>query len=197
MPALRTHAPSWVARRWVARRWVLAVPLVTAALAAAACSSGSSSAAAPSATPSSTSSAPSSTSPASSSAAPSSTGTSAAAGATIQTAHTSLGTVLTDGKGITVYLFEADTGTKSTCYSACASAWPPVLTTGAPAAGSGAKASLLGTTKRTDGKTQVTYAGHPLYYFTATTKPGQTNGQGVNGFGAKWDAVRPSGAQAG
>jgi predicted lipoprotein with Yx(FWY)xxD motif len=191
MPALRTHAPSWVARRWV-----LAVPLVTAALAAAACSSGSSSAAAPSATPSSTSSAPSSTSPASSSAAPSSTGTSGS-GATIQTAHTSLGTVLTDGKGITVYLFEADTGTKSTCYSACASAWPPVLTTGAPAAGSGAKASLLGTTKRTDGKTQVTYAGHPLYYFTATTKPGQTNGQGVNGFGAKWDAVRPSGAQAG
>ncbi len=184
MPALRTHAPSWVARRWV-----LAVPLAAVALAAAACSSGSSSAAAPSATPSATSSAPSS-------ATPSSTGTSAAAGATIQTAHTSLGTVLTDGKGITVYLFEADTGTKSTCYGACTGAWPPVLSTGAPVAGSGATASLLGTTKRTDGKTQVTYAGHPLYYFTGSTKPGDVSGQGVNGFGAKWDAVRPSGAQA-
>jgi predicted lipoprotein with Yx(FWY)xxD motif len=191
MPALRTHA-----RSWVVRRWILAVPLATAALAAAACSSGSSSAAAPSATPSSTSSAPSSTSPASPTAAASSTGTSGS-GATIQTAHTSLGTVLTDSKGITVYLFEADTGTKSTCYGACASAWPPVLTTGAPAAGSGAKASLLGTTKRTDGKTQVTYAGHPLYYFTGSTKPGDVSGQGVNGFGAKWDAVRANGAQAG
>jgi predicted lipoprotein with Yx(FWY)xxD motif len=130
------------------------------------------------------------------SAAASSTGTSGS-GATIQTAHTSLGTVLTDSKGITVYLFEADTGTKSTCYGACAKVWPPVLTTGAPGAGPSTKASLLGTTKRTDGTTQVTYAGHPLYYFKATTKPGQVNGQGVNGFGAHWDAVRPSGAQAG
>jgi len=167
MPALRTHA-----RSWVVRRWILAVPLATAALAAAACSSGSSSAA------------------------PSSSGTSGS-GATIQTAHTSLGTVLTDSKGITVYLFEADTGTKSTCYAACASAWPPVLTTGAPVAGASTTASLLGTTKRTDGKTQVTYAGHPLYYFTGSTKPGDVSGQGVNGFGANWDAVRANGAQAG
>jgi predicted lipoprotein with Yx(FWY)xxD motif len=112
-------------------------------------------------------------------------------------ASTSRGTVLTDGKGITVYLFEKDTGTTSTCYSACAAAWPPVLTSGTPVAGGGARSSLLGTVRRTDGKTQVTYAGHPLYYFSASTRPGQVNGQGVNAFGAHWDAVRPSGAQAG
>jgi predicted lipoprotein with Yx(FWY)xxD motif len=105
--------------------------------------------------------------------------------------------VLTDGKGITVYLFEADTTTKPTCYSACAQAWPPVLTTGAPVAGAGAKASLLGMVKRTDGKLQVTYAGHPLYYFVQSTAPGNVSGQGSDAFGAHWDAVRPSGAQAG
>ena len=107
-----------------------------------------------------------------------------AGGVVIKTGHTSRGTVLTDGKGITVYLFEKDTGTQPTCY-------------GSPAAGPGAKAALLGTVTRTNGKTQVTYAGHPLYYFTASTKPGQVNGQGVNAFGAHWDAARPSGAQAG
>ena len=112
-------------------------------------------------------------------------------------AHTSLGTVLTDGKGSTVYLFEADTTTKPTCYGSCATFWPPVLTTGAPVAGPGAKSSLLGTVKRTDGKLQVTYAGHPLYYFTHHMTSGDTSGQGVHGFGANWDAVRPSGAQAG
>ena len=124
-------------------------------------------------------------------------GSSAAEGTTIQIAHTSLGTVLTDGKGVTVYLFEKDTGTKSTCYGACAAAWPPVLTTSTPEAGTGAKTALLGTAKRTGGGLQVTYAGHPLYYFVQSTKPGQVNGQGVNAFGAHWDAVRPSGAQAG
>ena len=191
MPAPRTHAPT----QFVLRGLILAVPLAATVLAAAACSSSGSgsSAASPSAAPSTTSAAPSTTSPASPIAAPSSGGT----GTAIQTAQTSLGTVLTDGKGITVYLFEADTGTTSTCYAACAAAWPPVLTTGAPVAGPGAKASLLGTTKRTDGTTQATYAGHPLYHFRASTQPGQVNGQGVNGFGAHWDAVRPSGAQAG
>jgi predicted lipoprotein with Yx(FWY)xxD motif len=105
--------------------------------------------------------------------------------------------VLTDGKGITIYLFEADTTTKPTCYGACAKVWPPVLTTGTPVAGPGAKTSLLGTVKRTDGKMQVTYAGHPLYYFVQSSKPGNVRGQGVKGFGANWDAVKPSGAQAG
>ena len=105
--------------------------------------------------------------------------------------------MLTDGKGITVYLFEKDTGTMSTCYGACAVTWPPVVTTGAPVPGSGAMASFLGTTKRSDGTMQVTYAGHPLYYFSAGTKPGQVNGQGVNAFGAGWDAVHANGSQAG
>jgi len=185
MPALRPHAPGHV----VLRGWILAAPLVAAALGMAACSSGNSST---SAAPPATSAAPPATSPAASSG-----GTSTSGGVMILTAHTSLGTVLTDGKGITVYLFEADTTTKPTCYTACASAWPPVLTTGAPTAGPGAKASLLGTVKRKDGKLQVTYAGHPLYYFIQSTKPGNVSGQGVNAFGAHWDAVRPSGAQAG
>jgi predicted lipoprotein with Yx(FWY)xxD motif len=66
-----------------------------------------------------------------------------------------------------------------------------------PLAAGSAKSALLGTTTRTGGKTQVTYAGHPLYYFSASVKPGQVNGQGVNAFGAHWDAVRPNGAQAG
>jgi predicted lipoprotein with Yx(FWY)xxD motif len=161
---------------------MLAAPLATAALTAAACGGTSTTA--------------SSTPPPAASAA-SSGGGQAAAAIAIKTAHTPLGTVLTDGKGITVYLFEKDTGTKSTCYGACAAAWPPVLTTARPVAGPGARAALLGTVKRTDGKTQVTYAGHPLYYFSASTKPGQVKGQGVNAFGAHWDAVRPSGAQAG
>jgi predicted lipoprotein with Yx(FWY)xxD motif len=176
--------------RLARRRWILATPLAVTALAAAACSSGGN-ATSSSAAPPASSAAPAA------SAAPSSTGTAAAGAITIKTGRTSLGTVLTDSKGITVYLFEADTTIKPTCYGACAQAWPPVLTAGAPVAGPGAKASLLGTVKRTDGKTQVTYAGHPLYYFVQSTKPGDVSGQGSNAFGAHWDAVRPSGAQAG
>jgi predicted lipoprotein with Yx(FWY)xxD motif len=105
-----------------------------------------------------------------------------------------LGQILVDGKGITVYLFVADTGTTSTCYGSCASIWPPVLTTGAPQAGTGADASLLGTTMRTDGKVEVTYAGHPLYYFVQDKQPGDTTGQGINGFGALWWVMSPAGA---
>jgi len=184
MPAPRTQTPI----HGVRRGWILAIPLAAAALAAAACSSGSTT---------SSSSTPSATSAASPSAASPTAGAAAAGAATIKTGHTSLGAVLTDGKGITVYLFEADTTTKPTCYGACTKLWPPVLTTGTPVAGSGAKISLLGTVKRTDGKVQVTYAGHPLYYFAKSTAAGDVSGQGVNGFGANWDAVKPSGAQAG
>jgi predicted lipoprotein with Yx(FWY)xxD motif len=105
-----------------------------------------------------------------------------------------LGQILVDGNGMTVYLFVADTGTASTCYTSCAQIWPPVLTTGAPQAGTGAQASLLGTTTRTDGKIEVTYAGHPLYYFLQDKQAGDTTGQGVNGFGALWWVLSPSGA---
>jgi len=105
-----------------------------------------------------------------------------------------LGQILVDGAGKTIYLFVADTGSSSTCYTTCAQIWPPVLTSGPPQAGTGANASLLGTTTRTDGKTEVTYAGHPLYYFVQDKATGDTTGQGVNGFGGLWWVVSPSGA---
>jgi len=109
-----------------------------------------------------------------------------------------LGQVLVDSKGLTVYLFLADNSTTSNCNSAsCAQYWPPVLTNGAPQAGAGLNASLLGTIKRSDGTTQVTYAGHPLYRFVSDKAAGDETGQGVNAFGAPWYVVSPSGAQIG
>lgn len=121
----------------------------------------------------------------------------AAQGATVAVAaNAQLGQILVDSKGMTLYLFQKDSGTTSACYGACASAWPPLLTSGTPQVGSGANASLLGTTKRTDGTTQVTYAGHPLYYFVRDHNPGDATGQGVNGFGGLWYAVTPAGAAA-
>ena len=137
----------------------------------------------------------SSPSSAASSPSPNPSPSAAETGATIMVAaNAKLGQILVDEKGMTVYLFVADTGTSSTCYSACATVWPPVLTTGAPQAGAGATASLLGTTTRTDGKVEVTYAGHPLYYFVQDKAAGDTTGQGVNGFGALWWVMSPSGA---
>jgi predicted lipoprotein with Yx(FWY)xxD motif len=103
------------------------------------------------------------------------------------------GPMLVDAQGRTLYLWEADTGSSSTCAGACATAWPPVTTTGKPAAGTGAEAGLLGTTKRADGSTQVTYAGHPLYRFAGDAAAGQVNGQGSDAFGAKWYVVTPAG----
>jgi len=118
----------------------------------------------------------------------------AATGTTIAVANDAkLGSILVDGKGITVYLFVADTGTASTCYTSCANIWPPVLTNGAPQAGTGADKSKLGTTTRTDGKVEVTYAGHPLYYFIKDKKAGDTTGQGINGFGGLWWVMSASG----
>lgn len=114
--------------------------------------------------------------------------------ATIKTRHTSLGTVLVDAKGRTAYLFEKDKKGKSACSGQCAVNWPPVLTSGKPKAGGGAAASRLGTTKRADGKTQVTYAGHPLYLFVADkNKPGSVKGEGIDAFGAEWYVVGTNG----
>jgi predicted lipoprotein with Yx(FWY)xxD motif len=118
-------------------------------------------------------------------------------GATIRTAKTSLGTILVDSKGDTIYLFRKDTGTKSTCTGACATAWPPVRATGTPTLGSGLSASKVGTTPRSDGQPQVTYNGHPLYLFVKDLKPGDVNGQGVNAFGAGWFVMSPAGNQIG
>jgi len=98
-----------------------------------------------------------------------------------------------DAQGRTLYLWDADHGSKSTCSGACAQAWPPVTTTATPKASGAVKASLLGTTKRADGSREVTYAGHPLYTFAGDTQAGQTTGQGSNGFGAPWWVVTPAG----
>jgi predicted lipoprotein with Yx(FWY)xxD motif len=117
----------------------------------------------------------------------------AVGGAEIAVRNSSLGPIVVNGQGRTVYLFEKDTGTASTCYGACASIWPPVTTSGAPKAGKGVDASELGTRKRSDGTLQVTYNGHPLYTYTGDSSAGQTNGEGVDGFGAEWYAVSPAG----
>ena len=111
----------------------------------------------------------------------------------VGTKTSSLGTFLVDSKGRTLYLWDADHGSKSTCSGACAQAWPPVTTTGTPKASGTVKASLLGTTMRADGSREVTYAGHPLYTFAGDTQAGQTTGQGSNGFGAPWWVVTPAG----
>jgi predicted lipoprotein with Yx(FWY)xxD motif len=107
-----------------------------------------------------------------------------------------LGSILVNSQGRTLYLFKADTGSTSTCTGACAAAWPPLTVTGAPSIGSGANAALLGTTRRSDGTTQVTYNGHPLYLFARDSNAGDTNGQGITAFGAAWFAVTPAGSQA-
>jgi predicted lipoprotein with Yx(FWY)xxD motif len=110
-------------------------------------------------------------------------------------AKSPLGRILVDSKGITLYDFVKDKGTTSVCYGACAALWPPLITKGKPIAGTGVRASLLGTTKRKDGKLEVTYKGHPLYYFVTDRKPGQTTGQGVDQFGGPWWVLSPAGKE--
>ena len=115
------------------------------------------------------------------------------AGATLSVRSSSLGQIMVDGNGKTLYLFEADKATQSTCSGACAQAWPPFTTAGSPRVSAGASQSLVGTTRRSDGTTQVTYAGHPLYFFINDTKPGDTTGEGSTAFGAGWDVLAPNG----
>jgi predicted lipoprotein with Yx(FWY)xxD motif len=118
-----------------------------------------------------------------------------ASSGTVGVASTGLGSVLVDSQSRTLYLWQADKGSKSTCNGACAAAWPPLETTGKPNAGGGVKSSLLGTTKRADGSEQVTYNGHPLYTFQGDTASGDTNGQGSAGFGALWFVLSPTGTK--
>ena len=118
----------------------------------------------------------------------------ASSGTMVKSATTSLGNTIVNSSGHTLYLFRADHGTTSACYGQCATYWPPLLTTAKPVAAGRVKESLLGTTKRKDGKLQVTYKGHPLYTFVQDAKAGQTTGEGSNNFGAKWYALAPSGA---
>src|SRR5262245_58209919 len=151
----------------------LAIPLV--ALAVAGCGGGSSGGSASAAGPPSTPSGGS---------------------ATVDSASVgSLGTVLVDSQGRTLYLFQKDSGGKSACFGACATNWPPLRAGGKPTVGSGLNGSLVGTIQRSDGKPQVTYNGHPLYTFVMDQKPGDVKGQGLNFFGGSWFVVGPAGNQ--
>ena len=148
-----------------------AMVLVAAALLAAACGSSSAGSGGTSGT---------SSSPASS-------------GSALKTTQISGVTVLTSAKGFTLYWFVPDTSTKSNCNGSCAQIWPPV--TGPATAGAGVTGKL-GTITRSDGSTQATYDGHPLYTYTADTAPGQANGNGINASGGVWHEVTASGAAA-
>jgi predicted lipoprotein with Yx(FWY)xxD motif len=117
----------------------------------------------------------------------------AATSVSIGTASGPHGTYLTGAGGRALYLWVADSGGMSSCSGACAKAWPPLTTKGKPVAGKGVTASDLGTIKRSDGSTQVTYKGHPLYYFIEDKSAGSTKGQGSDAFGAAWWIVSPSG----
>jgi len=152
------------------------------ALLAGACSSGSSSS---SSTP----------------AAAATSGTAAPAGASstgsavvISTGSSSGGKFLTNGSGRAVYMWVKDGHDQSACTGACSSTWPPVTTTGAATASGGAVSADLGTITRSDGTKQVTYDGHPLYYYVGDTGSGTVNGQGSNGYGAYWWVLAPSGS---
>lgn len=170
------------------RNWLIITVLTAIALALAAC--------APSAAPTAAPAPISATQPA----APQSSATQAApteampsGPATVGIASGSMGSYLVGTNGMTVYLFTKDTqgASASTCTDKCASAWPALLTAGAPTAGSGVDASKLGTLTRADGTTQVTYNGWPLYYYAKDTKAGDTTGQNVGGV---WFLVAPDGS---
>jgi predicted lipoprotein with Yx(FWY)xxD motif len=115
------------------------------------------------------------------------------ASATVSLRKTALGMVLVTRNGHTLYLFGKDRNGKSACSGSCAHFWPPLLAQAKPSAGPGIKASLLATTRRSDGKLQVTYARHPLYTYTLDTRAGQTTGEGLTFFGGVWDALAARG----
>ena len=112
----------------------------------------------------------------------------------MKTGTSSLGRIVVDGRSHTLYLFAKDKHGRSACSGACAQNWPPLLTKGAPKAGTSAKAALLGTTRRSDGTTQVTYNHHPLYTYSGDAgKAGSTNGEGLTAFGGRWYVVAAKG----
>jgi predicted lipoprotein with Yx(FWY)xxD motif len=118
-----------------------------------------------------------------------------AKGAVVSIAKTKLGRIVVNSNGRTLYLFGKDRNGKSACSGQCASFWPPLNTNGKPSVSKGASASLLGTTKRSDGRMQVTYNHHPLYMFAKDKNAGQTNGEGVKAFGAEWYVISPAGSK--
>jgi predicted lipoprotein with Yx(FWY)xxD motif len=167
-----------------------AVAALAALLAGCGSSSSSSSGSTAASTPASTASTQSTSA---------STGTTAAAAGpsvAVETKHAKLGTILAAGpKKLTVYMFEADKGTTSSCNGACAKVWPPVTTSGAPTAAGSAVSADLGTTKRADGTEQVTYKGHPLYFYDDDKDSGDAYGQGSKAFGASWYVLKPNGSK--
>ena len=159
-------------------------------LLAAACSSSSSSPA------SSATSSPASSPATAYASSPASTGQASTTAAISLHAISGIpGKALVGSSGRAIYLFEADKSGTSACTGACAAAWPPVTVTGTPRAGSGVSQALLGTIKRPDGTTQVTYNGHPLYYYAGDTGAGAAKGQGSKAFGAGWYVVNASGSK--
>jgi predicted lipoprotein with Yx(FWY)xxD motif len=156
-------------------RAALTAGLLGVALFVAACGSSSSSSSSPSSTASAVAS------------------NTAVNGIKISTAKGSGGVYLTGASGRALYLWTADTGDKSSCSGACAQAWPPLLTKATPAVTGGVNASDIGTITRSNGDKQVTYKGHPLYYFAGDRSAGSVSGQGSSQFGAKWWLVAPSG----
>jgi predicted lipoprotein with Yx(FWY)xxD motif len=114
-------------------------------------------------------------------------------GAMVGLRATALGRILVDARGRTLYRFAKDRNGRSACNGACAASWPPLISAGKARPGSGLRASLLGLTRRSDGRRQVTYAGHPLYTFALDMRAGQTAGEGVKAFGGSWAALAASG----
>jgi predicted lipoprotein with Yx(FWY)xxD motif len=133
---------------------------------------------------------------------PTSTGAPAPAAApttatTLDVGNSTLGPILVDNQGRSLYLFEADTGPTSSCTSAsCIAEWPPLLATGSPQVGGGLAGNQLGTTTRANGQKQITFSGHPLYYFAGDSQPGTTSGEGLNDNGGLWYAVHTNGTPA-
>jgi predicted lipoprotein with Yx(FWY)xxD motif len=115
------------------------------------------------------------------------------ANATLSLRQTNLGQILVNAKGRTLYLFMKDRNGSSACSGSCATFWPPLMSTGKLTAGPGVRRALVGTTKRANGRLQVTYNKHPLYAFALDKRAGQTKGQGTSNFGAKWYAVSAQG----
>ncbi len=113
-------------------------------------------------------------------------------GTTVKLVDSQFGRILADGRGQAVYLFDKETSKRSECYGACAKAWPPLLTKGKPRTGGGARSRLLGTTRRRNGKRQVTYDGHPLYYYVDDS-PGRVLCHNVEEFGGLWLVIRAAG----
>jgi predicted lipoprotein with Yx(FWY)xxD motif len=169
-------------------RWWAASGAAAAVVFLAACGSSAASGSGSASSPSSGAAA------ASSSASSPSSAAGGAAG--IKTTSTSIGTVLTNAQGFTLYWFAIDTPTKSNCNGSCATYWPPV--TGKPSAASGVSLpGKWGTITRSDGSAEATYDGHPLYTYKGDSAAGQTSGNGLNASGGLWYAVTPSGAKPG